>query len=139
MIQLSISMLVSWPVNRTLSGATTPDLSGPGSDNNKGVLRIPQNSSITGDSPSDCLMSYPGHSLGEFYSTAEKQLGYSTTPADWAIAHPCIWVRARVCACVCVCVCVCLSASRLARIWCWQKSKKNFYLEWVVIGLVYKY
>ena len=29
----------------------------------KGVLRIPQSSSITGTSPSDCLVLYPGHSL----------------------------------------------------------------------------
>ena len=36
----------------------------PGSDGNKGVLRIPQGSSITGASPTDCLVLYPGHSLG---------------------------------------------------------------------------
>ena len=41
-----------------------------------GVLHIPQNSSITGTSPSDCLVSYPGHSLGWFYPSAEiNQLG----------------------------------------------------------------
>ena len=37
--------------------------SGPGSDGNKRVLRIPQSSSITRTSPSDCLVSYPGHLL----------------------------------------------------------------------------
>ena len=47
-----------------LSGATTPGQSGPGSDGNEVVLRIPQRSSIAGTSPSDCLVSYPGHSLG---------------------------------------------------------------------------
>ena len=45
-----------WPIDRTLSGATTPGQSGPGSDGNKGVLHIPQSSSITGTSPSDCLV-----------------------------------------------------------------------------------
>ena len=45
-------------------GATTPGQSGPGSDGNEGVLRIPQISSIAGTSTSDCLVSYPGHSLG---------------------------------------------------------------------------
>ena len=30
----------------------------------KGVLRIPQSSSITETSPSDFLVSYPGHPLG---------------------------------------------------------------------------
>ena len=41
-----------------------------GSNGNKGVLRIPQSSSITGGSPSDCLVSYPGHSLRESYRDA---------------------------------------------------------------------
>ena len=31
----------------------------------EGVLCISQSSSITGASPSDCLVSYPGHSLGQ--------------------------------------------------------------------------
>ena len=35
-----------------------PGQGGPGSDGNKGVLHIPQSSSITGTSPSDCLVSY---------------------------------------------------------------------------------
>ena len=48
----------------TLSGATTPGQSGRGSDGNKGGVHIPQSSSITGTLPSDCLVSYPGHSLG---------------------------------------------------------------------------
>ena len=41
-----------------------PGQSGPGSNGNEGVLRIPQSSSITGTLPSDCLVSYPGHLLG---------------------------------------------------------------------------
>ena len=45
------------------------------------VLRIPQSSSITGASPSDCLVSYPGHLLGEIYPSAEMQFLYSTAPA----------------------------------------------------------
>ena len=52
------------PIDRALSGATTPGQSGPGSDGNEGVLRILQSSSTVGTSPSDCLVSYPGHSLG---------------------------------------------------------------------------
>ena len=46
-----------------ISGATTPGQSGPGSNGNKGVLHILQSSSIIGTSPSDCLVSYRGHSL----------------------------------------------------------------------------
>ena len=51
-------------IHRALSSATTPGQSGPRSDGNEGVLRIPQSSSTAGTSPSDCLVSYPGHSLG---------------------------------------------------------------------------
>ena len=60
----------------------------PGSDSNEGVLHIPQSSSITGASPSDCLVSYPGHSLGESYSSVEIQSVYSTALADWTTGHP---------------------------------------------------
>ena len=65
-IQFNISMQFSyiWPIDRNLSGTTTPGQSGPGSDSNEGVLRIPQTPSITGTSPSYCLVSYPGHLLG---------------------------------------------------------------------------
>ena len=58
----------------TLPGATLPGQSGPGSDGNKGVLGIPQSSSIIGTSPSDCLVSY---------LFAEKQSVYTTAPAKW--------------------------------------------------------
>ena len=71
-IQFSIRHLFVYTLNvkqfylshRTLSGATTPYQNGLGSNGNEGVLHIPQSSSITGASPPDCLMSYPGHSLG---------------------------------------------------------------------------
>ena len=67
-----------------LSGATTLGQSGPGSNGNEGVLRIPQRSSITGTSPSDCLVSYQGNLFCESYLSVEKQLVYSTAPDDWA-------------------------------------------------------
>ena len=47
----------------TLSGATTLGQSEPESNGNEAVLQIPQSSSITGTSPSDCFVSYPEHSL----------------------------------------------------------------------------
>ena len=73
-----------WFIDRALSNATTLNQSGPESDGNKGVLCIPQSSCVTGTSPSDCLMSYPGLSLGGSYPFAEMLLVYSTAPADWA-------------------------------------------------------
>ena len=45
------------PIDRTLSGASIPSQSGPGSDSHEGELRIPQSSSITEASTSDCLVS----------------------------------------------------------------------------------
>ena len=74
-----------WLIGRTLSGATTPGQSGPGRDANEGVLRIPQSPSTTGASSSDCLVSYPGHSLWwGAYPFVEMQSAYSTAPADRA-------------------------------------------------------
>ena len=52
-----------WPIDRTLSGATTSSQSGPGSNSNEGVIHISQ-SSKTGASPSNSLVSYTGHSFG---------------------------------------------------------------------------
>ena len=66
-----------------ISGATIPGQSGAGNDDNKGVLCFTQSFSITGASPSDCLGSYLGHSLGQSYPFAEMQLEYSKAPADW--------------------------------------------------------
>ena len=85
-IQFSISMpLVLFnPKIGPLSGGTNQGQSGPRSDGNEGVLNIPQSSCITVTSPSDCLVSYPGHSLEESYPSAEKQSVYFTAPADWA-------------------------------------------------------
>ena len=51
-----------WPIDRTLSGTTTPSLSGTGSNGNEGVLPIPQISKAAA-SPLDCLMLCPVHSL----------------------------------------------------------------------------
>ena len=49
----------NWPIERALSGSTIRSQSGPGNDGNEGVLCIPQNSNITGTSPSYFLAEYP--------------------------------------------------------------------------------
>ena len=72
----------SWPIDRTLSGATTPGQSGPRSNGNEGVLHIPQSFSITGASPLDCLMSYIQDTREGSYHYTELQLVYSITPAN---------------------------------------------------------
>ena len=46
-------------MDKTVSGATTPDQCVPGSDGNKEVLRIPQSFRIARTSPSDFFVSYP--------------------------------------------------------------------------------
>ena len=89
-IQFRISLLFKtlnnsiWPIDRTLSGATIPGQSGPRSDGNESVLRIPQSSSITRASPSDSLVSYLEHSLRRSYPSADMQSVYSTVTSDWA-------------------------------------------------------
>ena len=87
-----------WPIDRTLSGATTLGQSGPGSDGNEEVLCFPQSSGLTLALPSDCLMLYPGHLLeGGSYPSAEMESVYSTAPnpADKAgspgYGTNCIW------------------------------------------------
>ena len=83
-----MSNISIWPINRTLSGATTTGYSGPGSNGNQEVLPIPQISQ-DGTAPSHSLMSYPGHThvvcVGGSYSSTEMQLVYSTAPVDWDI------------------------------------------------------
>ena len=78
-IKFSISTPFSsiWTIDRTQSSATIPGQRGPGSDGNKGVPCILQSFSITETSLSDCLVSYPGHSVGESYPSAGMQLMYS--------------------------------------------------------------
>ena len=72
-----------WPVDGTVTDTTTPDQNGVRSNENEGVLYIPQ-SPKNGASPSDGLVSYPGHLLEESYPSAEMQSVYSTVPANWA-------------------------------------------------------
>ena len=87
-IQFSLSTQFSstWPIDRNFSGASTASQSGPGSDGNKGVRRILKSSSFTEASLSDCLVPYPGHSLGELYHSLEMLSVYSINPADWPMA-----------------------------------------------------
>ena len=86
-IEFSIStQLISiQPIDRDLSGNTTPGQSGSRRDGNEEVLRIPQSPSITGTSPSDCLVhTQDTRCGGGAYPSAEKQSVYCTSPADRA-------------------------------------------------------
>ena len=46
-----------WPINRTLSGATTPDQSGSGSNDNEGVFHVPQSFKIGASLRWFCIIS----------------------------------------------------------------------------------
>ena len=61
---------------RNLSVAATLCQSGPETDGNEGVFCIPPSSSITGASPSDCLVSYP-----------ERPLSRGLTPLQRCCRH----------------------------------------------------
>ena len=82
-IQFSIStqFIFIWPIDKSLSGATTSGQSGPGSDVNEGVLRIPQSFSITGTSPWNCLVSYPGHAFGVVFPLCREAVGVLYNPS----------------------------------------------------------
>ena len=90
-IQFSISkkFISVWPIDRTLSCAITPKQSGLGSDGNKGVLCIPQSSSITGTSPLDCLVSYTGHSFRGVLPLCREAVGvfYNRNRLGWHLPN----------------------------------------------------
>ena len=65
------------PIDRNLTGATTPSYCGPGSKDNDVEFSIPQSPRITGALLSECLISYPGHSLGNSIPFAKMQSVYS--------------------------------------------------------------
>ena len=69
-----------WPIDRTLSSATTPGQSRPRGNCHKKLLHI-LHSSNTGGLPSDCLVSY----LRYLYPSAEIQMVYSQTLANWPV------------------------------------------------------
>ena len=70
-----------YPIHSALSGATIPGQSEPGSHGNEEVLHILQSPSITGTSPSDCFVSYPGHSLGEVLPLCKGSVGLFYSPS----------------------------------------------------------
>ena len=83
-IQFIISTKFSslWSIDWTQSGVTTHGPEWTKERWQEGVLRIPQSFSIAGTSLSDYLESYPGHSLGGSYPTAEFLSVYSTALTD---------------------------------------------------------
>ena len=65
-----------WPIDRALSGVTTPGQRGPGSDGTKGKF------SITETSPSDCLVSYIRTFIaGEVLSLYRGEVGVFYSPS----------------------------------------------------------
>ena len=77
-----------WHIDRTLSSATTPGQSGPGSNGNEEVLCISQSSSITGASPADCLVSYLEHSVVGSLISQQRYSQFIQQPlplANWVI------------------------------------------------------
>ena len=89
-IQFSISTQFTsiWSIDKIISGATIS-----GNDGNEGVLRIPQNSSIAGTSPSDCLWSWHSFgggvlplrrdAVGVFYSPSQQGKRKSNMMIKW--------------------------------------------------------
>ena len=82
--RISTQFSSTWLIDRTLSGATTPGLSWPGSNGNEGVLCIPQSSRPHYWSLTIILFSVISRTLigRESYSSSEMQSVYSAAPAD---------------------------------------------------------
>ena len=78
---LNMQFTSIWPVDRTLSAATIQGQSGPGSDSNEGLLGIPQCTSNAGTSPSNCLVSYPAHSLSGVLSLCREVVSVFYSPS----------------------------------------------------------
>ena len=95
-VQFSISKHFSsiWPIDRTLSCASTPNQNGAGSNGNEVTFHIPKSFSVTWNSPSDCWAWYPGHSFEVCYTSAKKKSVYFTAPADKLFMfHRTVWQK----------------------------------------------
>ena len=82
----SIQFSSFWPLDRTISDATSSGLSWYGSHGNKGVQHISQNSSIPGDLTIRLFSVIFRACIGGGLPSAEMQPVYSATPADWAMS-----------------------------------------------------
>ena len=83
----------TWPIDRTLSGAINLSRSRPENYGKEGVPRFSQSPSITEALLSDCLMSYPGYSLGKSYLSAgvSNRLGHTCCPNHFGDRLISVW------------------------------------------------
>ena len=86
-----------WPIERTLSGSTTPGLSGPGSNGNEGKLRIPSTSDYLIPSTSDIgwgvLLSAEMQSM---HSAVPFEVHFTSSKSAWKSTSRCTWMCWRV-------------------------------------------
>ena len=78
-----------WPIDGILLIATTLGQGGPGNYGNEEVLRIPQSSSITGTSPSDCSVSYTRTLVGGVLPLCRDAVGVFYSPSRLGYIHSC--------------------------------------------------
>ena len=76
-----------WPIDRTLSDASSPCQSGTESDGIKRVPPIPPKLQNYFNLAIILFSVISGHSLEEPYPSAEVQLGNSAAPVDWFIIN----------------------------------------------------
>ena len=81
-------------MDKTLSGATIPSQSKPGSNGNEGAPLIRQTSRSEAP-PSDCLVSYTGHSLRRYCPSAEMPSVYPTALSRLS----CVYSNTRIYVC----------------------------------------
>ena len=80
-----------WPIDGTLSGSTTPGQSRHGSNVYEEVLYILKSSWFRA-SPSDCLVSYPGHLLRGLLTLCRDAIGIFYSPSQLGIYLKNSWI-----------------------------------------------
>ena len=85
---MSTQFISIWPIDKTLSGATTMGQSEPGSHDPEWVISIPESYKITRTFLLDCFVSYSWYSLEGILPLCKKQSVYNNYTTGTSQLHP---------------------------------------------------
>ena len=77
----------SWPIDQTLSSATSLSKSGPGSDGNEDLLNISRPPALLDPHHQIFSVIFRTRFGGESHLSSDMQSVYSTAPANWVTEH----------------------------------------------------
>ena len=81
-----------WPLDRTLTDATSPGKTAPVNDSNSGLLRIPQSSCMSETSLSECSVTYLWHSLWEGLTPLQRSSRFISSITIYCL-HTVQWLQ----------------------------------------------